>query len=106
MKGQRLNELREEKQLKQSDLAKMLNISSSSVGMYERNQIEPDDELKLKIANFFDVSVDYLMGKTNKRNASISHEKEFIDFYEDYKELEDDDKDILKAIFEAIKKKK
>lgn len=106
MKGQRLKELREEKGLKQSELAKILNISSSSVGMYETDRREPDDDLKLEIANYFNVSVDYLMGKTNKRNSAISHDNEFIAFYEGYKDLEDEDKEVIQATINALKKKK
>lgn len=80
MKGQRLKELREEKKLKQSELAKILNISSSSIGMYETDRREPDDELKLKIANYFNVSVAYLMNETDirKQNTSPERNKKFL----------------------------
>ncbi len=70
MKGQRLKELREEKGLKQNELAKILNISSSSIGMYETDRREPDDEMKLKIANYFNVSVAYLMSETDIRKQN------------------------------------
>lgn len=72
MKGQRLKELREEKGLKQNELAKILNISSSSIGMYETDRREPDDEMKLKIANYFGVSVAYLMSETDIRKQDIA----------------------------------
>lgn len=68
MVGNRIKLLREELGLKQEDLAKKLSVSPSSIGMYERNLREPNDELTLKFSNFFDVSVDYLLGKTDIRN--------------------------------------
>ena len=106
MKGIRLKELRNEKKLNQDELANILGISPSAVGMYERNQREPDDEMKFKIANFFNVSVAYLMGETDKRNTTISHDNEFIAFYEGYKDLEDEDKEVIQATINALKKKK
>lgn len=80
MKGQRLKKLRKERNLKQDELATILGISPSAIGMYERNQREPDDEMKLKIANFFDVSVAYLMNETDikKQNDILGHNKNLL----------------------------
>lgn len=68
MIGNRIKKLREEKNMKQEELAKILSISPSSIGMYERDEREPNDDLKLKLANFFNVSIDYLLGKSDIRN--------------------------------------
>lgn len=66
--GDRLKELREEKDIKQSELAKIFNISASTIGMYEQNRRTPDYSILSSIADFFDVSVDFLLGRTNIRN--------------------------------------
>lgn len=71
MKGIRLKELREKKGLNQSDLAKLLNISASAIGMYETDKREPDDNLKIKFANFFNVTVDYLMGNESNNKKLL-----------------------------------
>jgi len=63
--GGRLRYLRTRKKLRQEDLAKELQISKSAVGMYERNEREPSFELVQKIANYFDVTTDYLLGISN-----------------------------------------
>ena len=68
MLGSRIKLLREEAGLKQDELAKKLAVSPSAIGMYERDLREPNNELTLKIANFFNVSIDYLLGKTDIRN--------------------------------------
>lgn len=68
MKGNRIKILREEKQMKQEELAKILSISASAIGMYERDEREPNDEIKLKLSNFFNVSIDFLLGKSDVRN--------------------------------------
>ena len=68
MKGNRIKTLREEKKLKQEDLAKIIDVSPSAIGMYERDEREPNDDLTLKLANYFNVSTDYLLGKSDIRN--------------------------------------
>lgn len=71
MKGNRIKLLREEKQIRQDELAKILSISPSAVGMYERDEREPNDEITLKIAEYFEVSTDYLLGKSDIRTTEI-----------------------------------
>ena len=61
--GQRLRELREEKGFTQKELAKELNIHSVTYLHYEKEQREPPLILLAKIAKFYDVSVDYLLGR-------------------------------------------
>ena len=53
MIGNRIKILREELGLKQEELAKKMSVSPSAIGMYERNLREPNNELTLKFANFF-----------------------------------------------------
>jgi len=75
---QRLKLLREEKQLYQKDLAKALDLSRSTITAYESGKREPDQNTLNRIANLFDVSVDYLMGRTEFRKFP-SHEEDSID---------------------------
>lgn len=63
--SKRLRELREEMNLVQKELAFALGISQRMLSHYERNESEPNAELLLKISNFFNVSIDYLLGKTD-----------------------------------------
>lgn len=67
----RIKELRKEKGMTQAELAKILNVSDRSVGFYETGERDPDTETLNKLANFFDVSVDYLLGRTDIRNPYI-----------------------------------
>lgn len=71
MKGNRIKLLREEKKIRQDELAKVLSISPSAVGMYERDEREPNDEITLKLAEYFGVSTDYLLGKSDNRNSDV-----------------------------------
>lgn len=63
----RLMSLRQEKELSQDALAKSLGTSRSAIGMYEQGRREPDLEAIRRIADFFGVSSDYLLGMTNAR---------------------------------------
>ncbi|ALS27154.1 Xre family transcriptional regulator [Paenibacillus sp. 32O-W] len=63
--GQRLRKLRENKKITQKELSKILNVSESAIGMYERGEREPNFETVDKIANFFNVPTDYLLGRTD-----------------------------------------
>jgi transcriptional regulator with XRE-family HTH domain len=61
----RLKELRTKKNISQQRLAIELGISQQSVNKYENHSIEPDIFLLIKIADFFGVSVDYLIGHSD-----------------------------------------
>lgn len=64
----RIIELRLSKDLTQSELAKELEISPSSIGMYEQGRRKPSFELLEKISDYFNVDMDYLMGRSDTKN--------------------------------------
>ena len=68
--GRRIALLRENRSLSQSQLAKKLNISTSTLGMYETNKRNPNTEMLKTLANFFNVSTDYLLEITNEKESS------------------------------------
>ena len=63
--SKRLRELRTSKDLSQQKLAEFLNTSKSSINMYERGDREPGLEMLESIADYFNVDLDYLLGKTD-----------------------------------------
>lgn len=62
---QHLKELRKAKGLTQLELSKALDVSPSLVGMYEQGRREASKEILQRIADFFNVSTDYLLGRTD-----------------------------------------
>ncbi|HWR62541.1 MAG TPA: helix-turn-helix transcriptional regulator [Clostridia bacterium] len=68
--GDRLKQLREEKKLTRDDLASELNVSYSAVSKYETNVRFPDKGTLIRLADFFDVSVDYLLCRSNIRETA------------------------------------
>lgn len=66
--GERISYLRNKKGMSQDELAKILKIGKSTLGMYETDKREPNHEMTARIAEFFDVSIDWITtGKENKK---------------------------------------
>ena len=61
MLGDKIKKMRNEKNMTQKELADILDISQSAIGMIEKNQRGCSNELLKKISNFFNVSIDYLL---------------------------------------------
>ena len=59
---ERLRELRTEKHLSQSELAKALNVGQRSISSWETGFRQPDFEMLEQIVKFFEVTADYLLG--------------------------------------------
>ncbi|ARB00479.1 helix-turn-helix domain-containing protein [Limosilactobacillus fermentum] len=64
--GERIAQLRKSRSMSQFQLAKTLNIATSTLGMYETNKRKPNMEMLEKLADFFGVSVDFLLGRPEK----------------------------------------
>ncbi|WCN36218.1 helix-turn-helix domain-containing protein [Aneurinibacillus uraniidurans] len=65
--GDRIVELRELHEIKQKDLASHLGITSTSLSHYERNNRQPSIEILIALAEYFDVTVDYLIGRIDNK---------------------------------------
>ena len=65
MYGERLKTLRKERKISQKDLAKYLDISVRGYQSYESEDNEPNIKMLTKLADFYDVSIDYLVGRTD-----------------------------------------
>lgn len=68
--GEILSSLRNEAKITQKDLANILGVSRGTIGMYEIGQRDPDTETLKKLAKFFNVSIDYLIGLTTIKDVS------------------------------------
>lgn len=62
----RLKELRRKRKISQLKLALDLNMNQNSISRYENCEREADYETLVKIADYFNVSLDYLLGRTDK----------------------------------------
>ena len=72
-----IRKLRLERNLKQSDLALILNVKQNTISNWETERTEVDRESTLKLADFFGVTVDYLLGR---EKPTISNTEKVMEF--------------------------
>ncbi len=108
-----LKTLRKSAELTQDELANKLRVSRSTIGMYESGAREPDYETMENIADFFDVDIDFLFGRTNKASSSTEtyyldkearEAAEFLHKNPDYKVLFDASRKVKKEDIDFVKK--
>jgi transcriptional regulator with XRE-family HTH domain len=75
--GERFRQLRKEKDLTQEQLAEIFYTNKGSISKYEHDKQVPEIELLKKLADFFGVSVDYLLGRSDTRNSDVIEEAMF-----------------------------
>lgn len=85
--------------MKQEDLANKINISKSAIGMYERNEREPSFEIVEKLANYFEVSIDFLL---TGRERTKSNDNGNLFFF-DMDGLNDEEIEDIKRHIEYVK---
>ncbi|WP_218184409.1 helix-turn-helix domain-containing protein [Thermoanaerobacter thermocopriae] len=69
--GERIKQLRLEHGMTQEEFGKLFGVTKYSISLYESNKTSPSDEIKKKIAEYFNVSMDWLMGLTDVRKPFI-----------------------------------
>lgn len=80
--AQRVKQLRKNKHLTGEQLGNILGITKTGISYWENGRSVPDNEMLLKLADFFDVSIDYLLGKTD-----IETKIDKSTYYGDYDEV-------------------
>ena len=63
--------IREDRDLKQKDIAKILNVSQNTYSQYETGVIALTAEVLIKLADFYEVSVDYLLDRAEKQKPLL-----------------------------------
>ena len=105
MLGNILKKLRKEKGITQEELGKILGVTTSMVGMYETNARKPSYEVLLKMADYFGVSTDYLLGKSSdQKEGEMETEIQLIQRAHKKMDAKQRKKmmDILKLTFEEL----
>ncbi len=107
MFAQRLKELRVKSGLTQMQFAEIFKISSGTIAMWETGKRAPDKDTIVKIANYFHVSTDYLLGNEQKNsddselNSAFFRLKKGLEPYD----LDEEDAEFLLTVFKAHKEK-
>jgi len=93
-----ITNLRKEKNWSQTDLAKQSDVSREMISKYERSIAMPSVDAAKKIADAFDVSLDYLVGNALKP----TFDKRMVQRLQDFEILNNNDKDHLLALLDAF----
>ena len=72
--GGRLFALREENDINKTELAKVLKMSRSMITMYESGERMPSTEVLLKISDYYSVSIDWLLGRTENKQLTANRD--------------------------------
>lgn len=104
--GVRLRQLRKARKLTQEDVAHQIGVARTTYAMYEQNSREPDNETLQKLADFFQVSVDYLLGRTDEPSPSQGFVQDYSPFLKAIKEkypgVNIDDPEVQRKLMKAI----
>ena len=87
MIGFRIKDLRIENKNTQKELAEYLGLTPKMISFYEKEERFPPHDIILKLANYFNVSTDYLLGRTDERNNHTKSNK--IDINKNEKDIEE-----------------
>ena len=75
----RIRDLREDRDLRQSDLAEAVGIDQRTISNYETGKSNPDSDALIRLADFFNVSIDYLVGRVKQDFYYSQDKKRFIE---------------------------
>jgi len=92
--GEHITTLRKRKSISQSELGKAVGTSGDIIGKYERDEVKPSIEVASKIADALEVSLDFLVGKTN-----VEIDSKALKRLQDIQKLNDLDKT---TVFEMV----
>ena len=99
-----LKALRKEKNISQQQLANILEISQQAINKYENHKVEPDINTLIAMADYFGVTLDYLVGRfeneKSENNFVITEAEKDLIF--NYKKLSETEKTGVKALIETF----
>ena len=102
--GDRIAELRSNAHMSQFQLAKVLGIGTSTLGMYETNKRKPSPKVLKHIADYFNVSTDYLFGRSNnekeKKGLSLDEAVDSVMSF-DGRPVTDHDRQMMKSLWKS-----
>lgn len=108
----RIRNLREKNNISREEFAKKIDVSYAALSKYETGKRQPDYETLQKIADYFDVSTDYLLGRAENKKSIPDNEEEFEayinnpeedEFYKEFKESPEERRKALLAAWEYLK---
>lgn len=105
--GDRLRQLRKQRNLSQTELGRRAKLHYTHIGRYERGESRPSADALGRLAEALDTSTDYLMEGTTEEAARARFEdRELLRQFQEVEDLPDDDKAVVKKLLDAFITKK
>lgn len=106
--GERLKKLRNDNKLTQQEMSDIININRSTLAGYESENKQPDFDTLNKIADFFKVSIDYLLGRTDTMNSESDGkiDDEVLGLARDFMLLDTNEKKVAKDFLKLLHERK
>ena len=104
--GEQLKDLRESRNLTQSELAKILGVAQSTYSQYEIGDRKLPDDLKTKIADYYEVTIDYLFGRPQNDKQSFSASPKIRAIARSAEDVTEEDQDFVLDLLKKLKKKR
>lgn len=103
MIGQRIRDLRKQKRMSQTELAKSAGVSQTTVTAWETGKAEPSSSAVAKLADIFNVTTDYLLGRPELKKETDIDLDNALDNAVAYngKPISDDDRAVAKSLLQA-----
>lgn len=101
--GKRIMQLRKQKNMSQTDLAKMVGVSYAQIGRYEIKGAQPPAEVLKKIADSLNTTVDYIInGDKDEKARSVLNDAELLQQFNAVQQMDDEDKHVIKTMIDAF----
>ncbi|MDB9911205.1 helix-turn-helix domain-containing protein [Flavobacteriaceae bacterium] len=101
--GQRIQNLRKQANLSQSELAVKINISYPQMSRYEIKAVQPPADVLKRIADVFGVSIDYLVnGSSQQKAAGVLNDDELLKQFKEVQQMNEEDRSIIKKLISAF----
>lgn len=110
--GNRIRELRRARKMTMKQLGEVLGVAESTISQYETGKRQPDNEALLRLGEYFDVTVGFLLGAEQEKAPTAEGEREISDsdlkfaLWGDVTDITDDDLDDVRRYAAFIKERK
>ena len=98
-----LKKLRENKKITQLEFSQIMNVAPSTVGLWEQGRREPSYKSLNKIADFYGVTTDYLLGRS--LDGSLKNSREETNLLQGFRNLTQDSQEALLSLLNVLQRK-
>ena len=106
MIGQRIRDLRKQKKMSQSELAKIIGVTQTTITAWETGKAEPSSSTVANLADYFGVTTDYLLGRPEEKKEKDSNSVDLADMdalltYQG-KQIPDQDRELINDLLKRL----